>query len=230
MTKYDEAWVAEEQAKRAFLAEKGMYAPDTEHDNCGVGLVVSIDGKPSRQVVQAGITALKAIWHRGAVDADGKTGDGAGIHVQIPKAFFEEQVRRTGHTPRGEKLAVGQIFLPRNDFGAQEPGSEAEIADFCQRNYGVRFPMFEKVEVNREGRHPLYRELVQAQPQARQLDGSQFADKLAQHGLTPKNPSDVMWNFEKFLVDREGKVIARFAPDVKPDDPALVAAIEAALG
>ena len=122
------------------------------------------------------------------------------------------------------------LGFPCNDFGAQEPGSEAEIADFCQRNYGVRFPMFEKVEVNREGRHPLYRELVQAQPQARQAEGSQFADKLAQHGLTPKNPSDVMWNFEKFLVDREGKVIARFAPDVKPDDPALIDAIEAALG
>ncbi len=131
---------------------------------------------------------------------------------------------------RYEDRGLVVLGFPCNDFGAQEPGNEAEIADFCQRNYGVRFPMFEKVEVNREGRHPLYRELVQAQPQARQAEGSQFADKLAQHGLTPKKPSDVMWNFEKFLVDREGKVIARFAPDVKPDDPALVAAIEAALG
>ena len=129
-----------------------------------------------------------------------------------------------------EERGLVVLGFPCNDFGAQEPGSEAEIADFCQRNYGVRFPMFEKVEVNREERHPLYRALIQAQPQARQLDGSQFADKLAQHGLSPKNPSDVMWNFEKFLVDREGKVIARFAPDVKPDDPALIEAIEAALG
>lgn len=128
-----------------------------------------------------------------------------------------------------EERGLVVLGFPCNDFGAQEPGSEAEIADFCQRNYGVRFPMFEKVEVNREARHPLYRELVQAQPQARQAEGSQFADKLAQHGLSPKNPSDVMWNFEKFLVDREGKVIARFAPDVKPDDPALIEAVEAAL-
>lgn len=121
------------------------------------------------------------------------------------------------------------LGFPCNDFGAQEPGDEAEIADFCQRNYGVRFPMFQKLEVNREARHPLYRELVAAQPQARHLDGSTFTGKLAQHGLSPKNPSDVMWNFEKFLVGRDGAVIARFAPDVKPDDPALVAAIEAAL-
>jgi len=122
------------------------------------------------------------------------------------------------------------LGFPCNDFGAQEPGSEAEIADFCQRNYGVRFPMFEKIEVNREGRHPLYRELIAEQPQAQQVAGSGFGDKLAQHGLSPKNPSDVMWNFEKFLVGRDGKVIGRFAPDMKPDDPALVAAIEAALG
>lgn len=128
--------------------------------------------------------------------------------------------------------ARGLVVLgfPCNDFGAQEPGTETEIAEFCQRNYGVRFPMFEKLEVNREGRHPLYRELIAAQPQARRLEGSNFADKLAQHGLAPKQPDDIMWNFEKFLVGRNGQVIARFAPDVKPDDPALVAAIEAALG
>ena len=129
-----------------------------------------------------------------------------------------------------EERGLTVLGFPCNDFGAQEPGDEAEIADFCQRNYGVHFPMFQKLEVNREARHPLYRELVAAQPQARQLDGSTFAGKLAQHGLSPKNPSDVMWNFEKFLVGRDGAVIARFAPDVKPDDPALVAAIEAALG
>ncbi|MEN3277544.1 MAG: glutathione peroxidase [Massilia sp.] len=129
-----------------------------------------------------------------------------------------------------EERGLVVLGFPCNDFGAQEPGSEAEIADFCQRNYGVRFPMFEKVEVNREARHPLYRELIAAQPEARQLDGSTFAAKLAQHGLSPKNPADVMWNFEKFLVGRDGQVLARFAPDVKPDDPALVAAIEAALG
>ena len=120
MTTYDDAWVARTEAEFARLEAEGLYHPEQEHDACGVGLVVAIDGKPRRQVVEYGIKALKSIWHRGAVDADGKTGDGAGIHVQIPVAFFDDQVRRTGHTPRGERLAVGQIFLPRSDFGAQE--------------------------------------------------------------------------------------------------------------
>ncbi len=121
MTKYDDAWVAREEAKRAMMAETGLYAPEEEHSSCGVGLVVNIDGTRSRSVVENGIKALKAIWHRGAVDADGKTGDGAGIHVQIPANFFYDQVRRTGHHPKtDELLAVGQVFLPRTDFGAQE--------------------------------------------------------------------------------------------------------------
>ncbi len=121
MTKYDADWVAREEAKRTFMAENGMYDHGEEKANCGVGLVVSVDGKASRAVVDNGIKALKAIWHRGAVDADGKTGDGAGIHVQIPVPFFYDQIERTGHTPnRDELIAVGQVFLPRTDFGAQE--------------------------------------------------------------------------------------------------------------
>jgi glutamate synthase (NADPH/NADH) large chain len=121
MTKYDENWVAAEEAKRQWMAENGLYSEEEEHSSCGVGLVVSVDGEKSRKVVEAGIDALKAIWHRGAVDADGKTGDGAGIHVQIPVMFFYDQIRRTGHEPRMDELmAVGQVFLPRTDFGAQE--------------------------------------------------------------------------------------------------------------
>ena len=121
MTKYDADWVAAEEAKRQWMAENGLYSETEEHSSCGVGLVVSLDGKPSRKVVEAGITALKAIWHRGAVDADGKTGDGAGIHVQIPAPFFYDQIERTGHKPRMDELmAIGQVFLPRTDFGAQE--------------------------------------------------------------------------------------------------------------
>ena len=121
MTKYDENWVKAEEAKRTFMAQNGLYSEEEEHSSCGVGLVVSIDGTPSRSVVENGIQALKAIWHRGAVDADGKTGDGAGIHVQIPVPFFYDQIERTGHDPaRIELIAVGQVFLPRTDFGAQE--------------------------------------------------------------------------------------------------------------
>ncbi|WP_170470321.1 glutamate synthase large subunit [Ruegeria arenilitoris] len=121
MTKYDADWVRAEEAKRKWMAENGLYSEEEEHSSCGVGLVVSVDGKASRKVVDAGIDALKAIWHRGAVDADGKTGDGAGIHVQIPVPFFYDQIRRTGHEPKlDELIAVGQVFLPRTDFGAQE--------------------------------------------------------------------------------------------------------------
>lgn len=121
MTKYDAEWVRAEEAKRKWMEDNGMFREEHEHSSCGVGLVVAQDGKASRQVVENGINALKAIWHRGAVDADGMTGDGAGIHVQIPVPFFYDQVRRTGHEPREDQLlAVGQVFLPRTDFGGQE--------------------------------------------------------------------------------------------------------------
>ncbi len=90
----------------AYLEANHAYDPAQEHDSCGVGLVAAIDGKPRRQVVEAGIEALKALWHRGAVDADGKTGDGAGIHVQIPQDFFKEHIRNTGHEPGQRRLAV----------------------------------------------------------------------------------------------------------------------------
>ncbi len=142
MTKYDENWVRAEEAKREWMAENGLYSEAEEHSSCGVGLVVSVDGKPSRKVVEAGITALKAIWHRGAVDADGKTGDGAGIHVQIPVPFFYDQIERTGHEPnKDELIAVGQVFLPRTDHGAQEACRtivETEVLKMGYRIYGWR--------------------------------------------------------------------------------------------
>ena len=142
MTKFDENWVAAEEAKRQWMSENGLYREEYEHASCGVGLVVSIDGKPSRKVVENGIKALTAVWHRGAVDADGATGDGAGIHVQIPVPFFYDQVRRTGHEPRKDELiAVGQVFLPRTDFGAQETCRtivESEILRMGYFIYGWR--------------------------------------------------------------------------------------------
>ncbi|TKD18414.1 glutamate synthase large subunit [Rhodobacter capsulatus] len=142
MTNYDEAWVAAEEAKRKWMDENALYKAEDEHSSCGVGLVVALDGKASRKVVASGIDALKAIWHRGAVDADGKTGDGAGIHVQIPVPFFYDQIRRTGHEPDMEKrIAVGQIFLPRTDFGAQERCRtivESEVLRMGHYIYGWR--------------------------------------------------------------------------------------------
>jgi glutamate synthase (NADPH/NADH) large chain len=106
--------------ERARLIEAHAYDPASESDACGVGLVCAIDGKPRREVVELAMRALKAVWHRGAVAADGKTGDGAGILVNIPQAFFQDQVRRVGHSPRPGPIAVGMMFLPRVDLGAQE--------------------------------------------------------------------------------------------------------------
>ena len=106
--------------QRARLAAEGMYRPEFESDACGVGLVAATDGKASRRVVQSAIDALKAVWHRGAVDADGKTGDGAGLHLDLPHRFFDDCVAASGHKPRPGRLAVGMIFLPRTDLGAQE--------------------------------------------------------------------------------------------------------------
>ncbi|MEQ8604761.1 MAG: glutamate synthase large subunit [Marivibrio sp.] len=118
-----------------------MYRPESETAACGVGMVASIDGTPRRDVVLRAIDALKALWHRGAVDADGKTGDGAGIHVQIPQDFFKEHVRRTGHELGRGRLAVGMVFLPRTDLGKQERVRqivESETLRLGHRIYGWR--------------------------------------------------------------------------------------------
>ena len=107
-------------SERLRLARDGMYRPEFESDACGVGLVAATDGVASRRVVQAAIDALKAVWHRGAVDADGKTGDGAGIHVDLPAKFFDDAIVASGHRAMPNRLAVGMMFLPRTDLGAQE--------------------------------------------------------------------------------------------------------------
>ncbi len=108
------------EAMRARLIAGHAYDPESERDACGVGLVCALDGKPRREVVELALRSLKAVWHRGAVDADGKTGDGAGIMVGTPQGFFAEQVTRAGHRVRPGPIVVGQIFLPRTDLGAQE--------------------------------------------------------------------------------------------------------------
>ena len=103
------------------LKKNFVYREEFEHDNCGVGLVASVKGESRRDIVEKGIEALKAVFHRGAVDADGKTGDGAGIMLEVSKSFFSKQVLKTGHKANEEKsLGVGMIFLPKRDFGAQE--------------------------------------------------------------------------------------------------------------
>ena len=106
---------------KKLLQENFSYDQSFEHDACGVGVIASLDGKKRRQVVEYGIESLKAVWHRGAVDADGKSGDGAGICVEVPKDFFLEKIKETGHEHKGEEeICVGMIFLPKNEYAMQE--------------------------------------------------------------------------------------------------------------
>ena len=106
---------------REKLRKNHVYKEEFEHDNCGVGLVASIEGDSRRDIVEKGVEALKAVFHRGAVDADGKTGDGAGIMLEVSNSFFRKQILKTGHMPSEDSLiGVGMIFLPKRDFGAQE--------------------------------------------------------------------------------------------------------------
>ncbi len=106
---------------KKILQENFSYYPELEHEACGVGLISSTNGMKSRKVVEYGIEALKAVWHRGAVDADGKSGDGAGIKLEISPDFFKEKILLTGHKhDENKRICVGMIFLPRNDYGSQE--------------------------------------------------------------------------------------------------------------
>lgn len=128
-----------------------------------------------------------------------------------------------------DKRALGLEVLgfPANNFKGQEPGSDAEISDFCSINYDVHFPLFSKISVLGEDQHPLYAKLTAAQPAA--IGDGPFRERLKGYGVNPENPVDVLWNFEKFLLSRKGEVVARFAPDVAADDPRLVSAIDAEL-
>src|SRR6478735_1299405 len=120
------------------------------------------------------------------------------------------------------------LGFPANDFGGQEPGTEEEIVEFCSTNYSVQFPMYAKVVATGEDKHPLYAELTSSAPPA-VGDKSGMREGLKGHGMTPTEDPEVLWNFEKFLVSRDGTVVGRFAPTVAPDAPELVEAIEAEL-
>ncbi|MFC6053621.1 glutathione peroxidase [Acinetobacter portensis] len=128
-----------------------------------------------------------------------------------------------------EKKSAGLEILgfPANNFLEQEPGSDEEIQDFCSVNYKVDFPLFSKISVAGTDKHPLYQTLTQAIPE-RIGEGPWWKD-LVDYGLTPNEPPEVLWNFEKFLVSKTGEVVARFAPDITADDARIVDAINAEL-
>jgi len=119
------------------LVQKKVYDSRDEHDACGVGFVSSTDGKKSRKVVEFAIEALKAVWHRGAVDSDGKTGDGAGIHLEIPKDFFKERIENAGRRHDQGEICVGMIFLPRNDYTSQEKCKTVIENELLSKNYYI---------------------------------------------------------------------------------------------
>jgi glutathione peroxidase len=120
------------------------------------------------------------------------------------------------------------LGFPANDFGGQEPGGDMEIADFCTSTYDVDFPMFSKVIVTGPGKHPLYAALIAAAPETTG-DPDAFRQRLRGYGMQPTQAPEVLWNFEKFVIARDGSVVARFDPSTTPEDPALIAKIEAEL-
>lgn len=178
-------------------------------------------------------TALQQIPLKTISQADATLADYAGKVVLVVNV-----ASKCGLTPQYEGLeALYQRYrehgfvvagFPANDFAGQEPGTEEEIASFCTTNYSVSFPMFAKVKATGADKHPLYAELTQDMPRM-QGDAEGFRERLRGYGMTPNPEPELLWNFEKFLIGRDGAVAARFAPTTTPDDPDLTAAIEAEL-
>ncbi len=145
---------------------------------------------------------------------------------------------KCGFTPQYEGLerlyakyqsrGFAVLGFPANDFAEQEPGTNAEIAQFCTTNFGVKFPIFEKINVVGPEKHPLYAALIKAQPKP-STDTRDLRQHLIEFGVTPNPEPEVLWNFEKFLVDRQGMPVARFAPDLEPEDAKLTQRVEAEL-
>ena len=136
-----------------------------------------------------------------------------------------EALEKLYRLKKAEGLEI--IGFPANNFLEQEPGSDSEIQDFCSVTYDVTFPLFSKISVAGDDKHPLYQALIGAQPE--RIGEGPWWDDLVEYGLTPNPKPEVLWNFEKFLVNRRGEVIARFAPDITAEDPRLLEAIEIAL-
>lgn len=136
-----------------------------------------------------------------------------------------EGLQQLYQNKKAEGLEI--LGFPANDFLAQEPGSNEEIQQFCSLNYQIDFPLFAKITVVGEDKHPLYQTLTQAIPE--RIGEGPWVKDLTDYGLTPNQPPEVLWNFEKFLIGKNGEVVARFAPDITADDPRIVDAINAEL-
>jgi glutathione peroxidase len=180
------------------------------------------------------MTAIQDMPLKTITGQDAKLGDYAGKVLLVVNV-----ASKCGLTPQYEALeklykdkrdaGLVVVGFPANDFGAQEPGTDNEIQDFCTSNYGVDFPMFSKIAVTGPEQHPLYKALTQAVPEAKGPAGEDFRARLEGYGMTPNPKPGILWNFEKFLIGKDGKVVDRFAPNVTPDDPMVQASIDKAL-
>ncbi|MBP7218492.1 MAG: hypothetical protein KA999_06310, partial [Acinetobacter sp.] len=177
----------------------------------------------------------QSVYHIPVQDIQGQAVDLAQYQGKV--LLIVNVASKCGLTPQYEgleqlyqaKKAQGLEVLgfPANNFLEQEPGSNDEIQHFCSVNYDVHFPLFAKISVAGDDKHPLYQTLTQAIPE-RTGEGPWWKD-LVDYGLTPNNPPEVLWNFEKFLVNKKGEIVARFAPDITATDERIVNAIEAEL-
>ena len=120
------------------------------------------------------------------------------------------------------------LGFPANNFMGQEPGTEDEIKEFCDTNYKVKFPMFSKISAKGEDQHELYKYLTENKKETDVNDG-EFEEKLAGYGSKRSQPNEILWNFEKFLIGKDGEIAARFAPDVTAEDERLIEKVEAEL-
>lgn len=168
------------------------------------------------------------------------TGDSTSLAAYSGKVLLIVNVAsKCGLTPQYEGLealyeqyreqGLEVLGFPANNFLGQEPGSDEEIAEFCRSMYSVAFPLFSKISVVGDDQHPLYRELTRTVTTS-QGDPGAHRERLKGFGIATTDEPEVLWNFEKFLVGRDGNIIGRFAPNLSPQDPLLVGAIEAALG
>ncbi|MEQ1248465.1 glutathione peroxidase [Acinetobacter soli] len=173
----------------------------------------------------------QSVYHIPVQDIQGQAVDLEQYHGQV--LLIVNVASKCGLTPQYEGLealyqakkdqGLAILGFPANNFLEQEPGTNEEIQQFCSLNFDVKFPLFAKISVAGEDKHPLYQTLIQAQPE-RIGEGPWWKD-LVEYGLTPNEPPEVLWNFEKFLVSKTGDVVARFAPDITADDPRLIDAI-----
>lgn len=119
------------------------------------------------------------------------------------------------------------LGFPANNFLAQEPGTNEEILDFCKSTYDVTFPLFQKISVKGDDQHPIYGFLTGEKGEADISNGPAFEERLVGYGSVRDDPKDLLWNFEKFLISKDGTVAARIAPDVTADDARVVSALKA---